>query len=39
MAGASETVITPPVGVPLIGCIQRSTGVHDDLLARPLVLG
>ncbi len=37
-AGASETVITPPTGVPLLGTIQRSTGVHDDLYARALVL-
>lgn len=38
LAGASEIVITPPVGVPLLGTIQRSTGVHDDLYARALVL-
>lgn len=38
-AGTSEVVITPPVGVPLLGCIQRSNGVHDDLFARALVLG
>jgi hypothetical protein len=37
-AGAAETVITPPVGAPLLGTIQRSTGVHDDLYARALVL-
>ena len=38
LAGVSEVVITPPVGVPLLGCIQRSTGVHDELLARALIL-
>ena len=31
-------VITPPVGAPTLGTIQRSTGVHDDLYARALVL-
>ena len=38
LAGVSEVAITPPVGAPLLGCIQRSTGVHDDLFARALVL-
>jgi hypothetical protein len=37
-AGAAETIITPPVGTPAIGTIQRSTGVHDDLFARALVV-
>ena len=37
-AGASEVVITPPVGAPTLGTIQRSTGVNDDLYARALVL-
>jgi hypothetical protein len=37
-AGAAEIVITPPVGAPAIGTIQRSTGVHDHLFARALVL-
>lgn len=37
-AGAAEVVITPPVGTPLLGTIQRSTGVHDELFARALVL-
>ena len=37
-AGATETTITPPVGTPAIGTIQRSTGVNDDLWARALVL-
>ena len=31
-------MITPPVGAPTLGTIQRSTGVHDDLYARALVL-
>ena len=38
LAGVSEVAITPPVGAPLWGCIPRSTGVHDDLFARALVL-
>jgi hypothetical protein len=37
-AGAAETVITPLPGSPTLGTIQRSTGVHDDLHARALVL-
>ena len=37
-AGAAEAIITPPVGAPTLGTIQRSTGVHDDLHARALVL-
>jgi hypothetical protein len=37
-AGASEIVITPPVGAPTLGTIQRSTGIHDELFARSLVL-
>jgi hypothetical protein len=37
-AGAAETVITPLPGSPTLGTIQRSTGVHDELLARALVL-
>ena len=37
-AGAAEIVITPPAGAPAIGTIQRSTGIHDDLFARTLVL-
>ncbi len=37
-AGAAETTITPPVGTPAIGTIQRSSGVNDDLWARALVL-
>ena len=37
-AGAAETIITPPKGAPTLGTIQRSTGVHDDLYARALVL-
>ena len=38
LAGIGEVAITPPVGAPLLGCIQRSTGVDDDLFARALVL-
>ena len=38
VAGTAEVIITPPVGAPLLGTIQRSTGVHDDLYARALVL-
>jgi hypothetical protein len=38
LAGASETIITPPVGAPTLGTIQRSTGAHDELIARALVL-
>ena len=38
-AGAAETTITPPVGTPAVGTIQRSSGVHDELFARALVLG
>src|SRR4051794_12150085 len=37
-AGVAETAITPPIGTPAIGTIQRSRGVHDDLFARALVL-
>lgn len=36
--GAAEVIISPPVGAPTLGTIQRSTGVHDDLCARALVL-
>ncbi len=38
LAGKSTAIITPPVGAPTLGTIQRSTGVHDDLYARCLVL-
>ena len=37
-AGAAEAVITPEVGVRLLGPVRRSTGVNDDLFARALVL-
>lgn len=37
-AGAAEIPITPPIGTPAIGTIQRSSGVNDDLWARALVL-
>ncbi|MBI3947227.1 MAG: neutral/alkaline non-lysosomal ceramidase N-terminal domain-containing protein [Armatimonadetes bacterium] len=41
LAGVSEVVITPPVGMELTGFGDRSsgaTGIHDDLYARALVL-
>ncbi|MEX2246422.1 MAG: neutral/alkaline non-lysosomal ceramidase N-terminal domain-containing protein [Dehalococcoidia bacterium] len=41
LAGAAETIITPPVGTPLEGYSGRegvSTRVHDDLHARALVV-
>ena len=39
MAGAAEAIITPtPVGTFLIGPLKESTGVHDDLFARALVI-
>ncbi|MGI8961431.1 MAG: hypothetical protein ACR2IV_17050 [Bryobacteraceae bacterium] len=38
LAGMSKMVITPPIGAPTLGTIQRSVGVHDDLYARALVL-
>ncbi len=38
-AGVSEVKITPPaVGTFLIGPVESSTGVHDELFARVLVL-
>lgn len=37
-AGTAETVVNPPAGAPLLGTLQRSEGVHDDLYARALVL-
>jgi len=38
-AGAAQTTVTPPAqGTLLLGALQRSTGVHDDLYARALVL-
>jgi hypothetical protein len=37
-AGAAEITITPPIGTPAVGTIQRSNGVHDDLCAHALVL-
>lgn len=37
--GATETIITPdPVGTYLVGPSAKSTGVHDDLYARVLVI-
>ena len=37
-AGVASTIITPPVGGWLLGPAARSTGVHDDLYAKVLVL-
>ena len=40
-AGTSKVCISPPIGVPLAGFAARhetSTGIHDDLFARALVL-
>jgi len=40
-AGFSRVCISPPIGVPLAGFAARkesSTGIHDDLFARALVL-
>ena len=37
-AGAAEIDITPPVGTWIVGNTTRSTGVHDPLHARALVL-
>lgn len=37
-AGAAEVAITPPADAPSIGTIKCSTGIHDDLFARALVL-
>ena len=38
--GLGEAIITPPVGVPMAGYARTgvSTGIHDDLHARTLVL-
>lgn len=38
--GVGETIITPPVGTPMRGYRREgvSTGVHDDLFARSLVI-
>ena len=38
LAGAAEIDITPPVGSWIVGNTTRSTGVHDPLHARALVL-
>jgi len=40
MVGLGETIITPPVGVPMAGYARTgvSTGIHDDLHARSLVI-
>jgi len=39
LAAAAEVCITPPVGATLLGFLGPSTGVHDDLFARVLMLG
>lgn len=39
MVGAAEAVITPPVGLRLLGPLERSTGANDELYARSVVLG
>lgn len=38
--GVAEKVITPPIGTPMAGYARKgvSTGVHDDLYARALVI-
>jgi neutral ceramidase len=38
--GVGEEIITPPIGVPMAGYMRTgvSTGVHDDLHARSLVI-
>jgi neutral ceramidase len=38
LAGAAEAVVTPDAGVVLVGSMKPATGVHDDLVARALVL-
>lgn len=38
LAGVAEAIVTPPVGIPILGPEAPSTGVHDDLFARVLVL-
>lgn len=38
LVGTADMTITPPPATPLVGSIQRSKGVHDDLHARALVL-
>ncbi|MHC4985397.1 MAG: hypothetical protein ACYTFO_04490, partial [Planctomycetota bacterium] len=37
-AGVAQVDVTPPVGCWLLGPVAQSTGVHDPLLARALVL-
>jgi len=37
-AGISQTIITPPVGGWLLGPVAPSSGIHDDLYAKVLVL-
>lgn len=38
LAGTAQTTITPRARAPLLGTIQRSNGINDDLHARALVL-
>lgn len=38
LAGTGQAVVTPPPGVPLLGPMAASTGVHDELFVRALVL-
>ncbi len=40
LAGAAQVVVTPPIGTPMAGYYhpRASTGVHDDLYAKALVL-
>ncbi len=40
LAGTAQVVITPPMGMPMAGYYspRASTGVHDDLYAKALVL-
>ncbi len=37
-AGFAELDVTPPVGCWILGCVAQSTGVHDPLMARAMVL-
>ncbi len=37
-AGFAKRMITPPVGCHIVGPVAKSTGTHDDLFARVVVL-
>jgi len=39
LAGVGQVEITPPLGAPLVGSLTPSTGIHDPLFARALVIG